>query len=138
MTYKNLYNSKPWTDEEKARLRQIYPSFPRSAIEAALPGRTWRSITERASILRVKRQKVLIAARMTPADNLMESLRDLRMTRKLSAVEVSDAIGYARTCVSKWERGASHPDYFALTCWCDFFGVELAVQAKPVQMARAA
>lgn len=66
---------------------------------------------------------------MKPArDDMMETLRHARKSKKLRADELSEAIGYAVTCVSAWERGANRPTLTALENWCQSLGYELTLR----------
>lgn len=47
---------RPWTPEEEAVLRALYPEGDRDVILAALPGRPWHGIQMRASKLRILRR----------------------------------------------------------------------------------
>ena len=44
-----------WTEQEIDTLRELYPSAPDAAVRAALPGRSWKSISKLACRLNLKR-----------------------------------------------------------------------------------
>jgi hypothetical protein len=47
---------KPWTDAEKDTLKTLYPSFSVKGVTAALPGRSWHAITNKAQRLHLRRE----------------------------------------------------------------------------------
>jgi hypothetical protein len=59
----NFSREKLWQKEEDDLLRMLWPSASREAILAALPGRTWAAINQRASLLKIKRERVRVNAR---------------------------------------------------------------------------
>jgi len=65
----------------------------------------------------------------------MAELRAARVSKGLTAKAVALRLGFRSSSVHSWERGATSPSYFALTCWCDFLGVTL--EAKPKAPMRA-
>jgi hypothetical protein len=46
-----------WTSDEVETLRRLYPSAPRSEVIAALPRRSWGSVRDKASSLKLTRDK---------------------------------------------------------------------------------
>ena len=46
---------KPWTDDEKSKLRAMYATASMERMKEVLPGRTARSITHMASVLKVQK-----------------------------------------------------------------------------------
>ncbi|MDD5702295.1 MAG: hypothetical protein PHU23_09640 [Dehalococcoidales bacterium] len=52
-----LQKEKKWQAEEENLLKLLWPNSSREVMFAALPGRTWASIHNRASILKLKRQR---------------------------------------------------------------------------------
>jgi DNA invertase Pin-like site-specific DNA recombinase len=52
-----LQKEKKWQMEEDSLLKMLWPSSSLEAIMAALPGRTWGSLHNRASLLKLKRQR---------------------------------------------------------------------------------
>lgn len=63
-------NGSSWNAQEDATLRSLYPSAPREEVLAALPGRPWSGVVQRACKL-----KILRAPRWSPEDEA--ALRDL-------------------------------------------------------------
>ncbi|MBI4285225.1 MAG: hypothetical protein HY670_04925 [Chloroflexi bacterium] len=51
----HLSRGKPWGGEEEGLLKLVWPSSSREAIMAALPGRSWAAIGEKASVLKICR-----------------------------------------------------------------------------------
>ena len=56
-----------------------------------------------------------------------ERLKNLRILRKLSQGEVSEALSVSRQSVSKWERGEAEPDAERLIALSQLFSVPLAI-----------
>jgi len=54
----NFAREKLWRAEEDTLLRMMWPSSSREAIMAALPGRTWMAVSQRAGRLRINREWV--------------------------------------------------------------------------------
>jgi len=47
-----------WTEREISYLELFYPTGERKVILDALPGRTWASVTQMASVMKLKRRKL--------------------------------------------------------------------------------
>ena len=54
-------------------------------------------------------------------------LRDIRRSRRIKQGALANVIGYSPKTLSKWERGATHPNLLKLHDWCGGLGVRLEV-----------
>ena len=67
---------------------------------------------------------------MNVNDNVKQNLIFLRKERKLTQIELAEAVGYSDKTVSKWETGESVPNVETLVALADFYGVSLDVLTK--------
>ena len=80
-----LQKEKQWRTDEENLLRMLWPSSSRGIMFAALPGRTWAAIHNRASKLKLKRQRTY-----TRHENgLPWTKADDKQLRKLYVSEIS-------------------------------------------------
>jgi len=56
----NFSRDRLWNKEEDNLLRMLWPSSSKEALQAALPGRSWESINQRASHIKIRRQWVRV------------------------------------------------------------------------------
>ena len=62
---------------------------------------------------------------MNVNDNIKQNLIFLRKQKKLTQIELADAVGYSDKTVSKWETGESVPNAETLVALAKFYGVSL-------------
>jgi DNA invertase Pin-like site-specific DNA recombinase len=108
----NFAKEKLWRAEEDSLLRMLWPSSSRQAIMAALPGRTWAAISQRAERLGIKREWVRLEApkgrRWTEEEE--EKLREL-YPAEASVDNIARKLGRSRVTVINKARtmGLSRP-----------------------------
>ena len=72
---------------------------------------------------------------MTPAPDLREitakNIATLRSARKMTQLELGEALSYSDKAVSKWERGEAVPDAYVLVDMARLFGVSVDFLLTP-------
>lgn len=63
-------------------------------------------------------------------ENLAENLAKFRKAAGMTQVELAEKLNYSDKAVSKWERGESVPDLYALKNIADLFGVTIDTLIK--------
>ena len=61
----------------------------------------------------------------TLADITARNIAALRTQRKMTQLELGEALSYSDKAVSKWERGAAVPDAYVLLALSRLFGVSV-------------
>ena len=57
--------------------------------------------------------------------NFARNVRDLRIDRKLSQIQLGEKLSYSSKTISKWEKGDFLPDIFILKMIADFFEISV-------------
>ena len=67
-------------------------------------------------------------------NNFARNVKDLRVSRKLSQIQLGEQLSYSSKTVSKWEKGEFLPDIIVLKMIADFFqiGVDDLISDKNV------
>ena len=67
-------------------------------------------------------------------NNFARNVKDLRVSRKLSQIQLGEQLSYSSKTVSKWEKGEFLPDIVVLKMLADFFqiGVDDLISDKNV------
>jgi DNA-binding XRE family transcriptional regulator len=125
-------SGKHWSKAKIERLKAMWPKHSRKDIEKEFAPRSWRSISQKAFDLKLRRH-ARTRTRVSTKDHLMASLRNLREQNGLSCRAVSKHIDVSRVYISRCERGEGYPRLPKLIRWCAFFGQELTI--KPVRAA---
>ena len=127
-----------WTDDDRARLRELWPCTSRDALTAAL-GRPWSGIRKQAWLLKLGRHD-RSANRPEPADELVAALHTARLLRGVSQTDFAKKAGVYQQQVSRWEAGIEQPTLATLRLWAQALGyrIELAYGLAKPQRARVA
>ena len=56
-------------------------------------------------------------------NNFARNVKDLRVSRKLSQIQLGEQLSYSSKTVSKWEKGEFLPDIIVLKMIADFFQI---------------
>lgn len=119
---------KKWRRGDVEMLKGIWPNYPRKAILAAFPTRTWDALQNKANELGLRRAWKF-AGKVSPTKtDLMDQLRDVRVARNLTAKHLSQMIGLSERYVAQAERGTLNPNMHTVDRWCAALGVTLKVQ----------
>jgi hypothetical protein len=86
----------PWSEEEIAILKKLYLCAPRTAIEKALPGRTWGSIRSKALELGLKRICISEKTRLGLMNLRQANISDVDAAYIAGLVDGEGSISYTR------------------------------------------
>jgi hypothetical protein len=86
----------PWSEEEIATLQKLYPYAPRTAIEKALPARTWGSIRAKALELGLKRVSISEKTRLGLMNLTQANISDVDAAYIAGLIDGEGSISYTR------------------------------------------
>lgn len=118
---------KHWHTASVEKLRAMWPKYKRDEILKAFPGRTWRSIAQKAHALKLRRH-ARTRTRVDTKDPLMAALRKVREANGMACTAIGRQIDVSRAYVARCERGQESPSLPKLLRWCAFLGLELTVK----------
>lgn len=127
----------PYTAAEIASLKALWPLGTREAIEAALPGRTWKALQRRAYLLGLVREREALYPCNDNAHPIFLELRRIRLRRRITRAQLAQRLGYHTVMISKWENNATVPSFFAIDAWCQALGVSLKIDNQAAYVTPA-
>lgn len=104
--------AREWDENEIPRLRRIYPTGSRAAIEAAFPGRTFAAVSRAANVRRIYRRPKAI---VSTGSRVLDQILARATVRNVSRVELDAEACRGRNYFSKgsWRRQGFNDDYHA-------------------------
>ena len=94
-----------WTGADVMKLRRLWARAPRAEVAAALPGRSWASITTQARRYNLFRQNVARNPHAVPAHPLLKLIRDRMTERCLTRRDIEVMAGLKRDTLRSWFTG---------------------------------
>lgn len=127
-------SGKRWSVISKAKLRQIYETYPRVDIMKAFPGRTWGSIHHQAFAMGLRRKVKYMRPCTKPTRHpIMRALREERVRQGLSLNALGKRAGYSGEHIGEWERGVYAPLMPSIADLANALGLELTVKRMGAQ-----
>lgn len=116
-----------WSDEDNAKMRQCYPTYPRAELERMLR-RPWAQIAGHATTLCIKRRLYIpTKTRELAANPLVQALVERRINSGITITSLAKKIGVDATRVSCWELGRNPPELQTLRWWAEALGMKVAL-----------
>lgn len=68
---------------------------------------------------------------MTQPGDLIEELRKIRVSNRVAQADLSEASGYSRAMLARYEAGKYVPEHLQMLCnWAEALGHDLVLRAK--------
>lgn len=127
-TAKRATRGLAWTEFEISLLRQHYPVADLERVVAHFPGRTWLTISRKASELKIKRPAPATRNNKRAVLGMFRQLRVERERLGFTRSKVAARCGYHFNQILAWELGKAIPRVNYFIDWAQALGFEVVLR----------